>query len=91
MKDNKEIKKAISAINKMTDCDGRLGLAIDKAINDTDNTYDEMGSYLLSLANNHPDQLGIIEETVIAICGYGFETLRQHMKKQKKEYDSLVN
>ncbi len=85
----KDIKKDLNAIKKMTEAEGRLGFAIDNAINEQDNSYDDMGRYLVRVAEAHPDQLNVIEETVIAICGYSFGTLRDRMKTEKSDYDAL--
>ena len=85
----KDIKKDINAIERMTDCEGRLGYAISNAINEIDNSFDDMGSYLLGVIRSNPEQLDVIEEAVIAICGYSFETLREHMKAEKPDFDCL--
>ena len=87
LRNNKEIKKDIDAINKMVDSRDRLGFAISEAVS-TD-YYREIGKSMLSLARQYPDQLDMIEATTIAICGYGFNSLRERMKEQKEEFDSL--
>ena len=87
LRNNKEIKKDIDAIDKMVDSRDRLGFAISEAVS-TD-YYWEIGKSMLRLARQYPDQLDVIEATTIAICGYGFDSLRKQMKEQKEEFDSL--
>ena len=84
-----EIKGDLDAIKEMTGSDGRLGYAISNAINESDNSYDDMGRYLMYVVDAHPEHLNAIEETVIAICGYGFRTLKEHMKAEKSSYDAI--
>ena len=87
LRSNKEIKKDIDAIAKMVDSRDRLGFAISEAVS-TD-YYREIVKSVLSLARQYPDQLDMIEATTIAICGYGFNSLREQIKEQKEEFDSL--
>ena len=87
LRNNKEIKKDIDAIDKMVDSRDRLGFAISEAISTDD--YCEIGKSVLSLARQYPDKLDMIEATTIAICGYSFNSLREQMKEQKEEFDSL--
>lgn len=88
MRDMKEIKKDINAIKRMTNARGRLGFAISEAT--STECCDYIGKDLLNLAIVYPDNLDIIESAVIAICGYGFNSLREQMKEQKDEYESLA-
>ena len=83
----KEIKKDISAISKMSDSRGRLGFAISEAANS--DRYDYIGKDVLSVVKKYPNNLDIIESTVIAVCGYGFDSLREKMKEQREHYETL--
>ena len=89
MRDNKDIIKDVKAIDKMSEGAERLGFAIDNAVREVDNSYYDMGRYLLGLVRDYPDQAGIIEQTVIAICGFGFDSLKEHMKEEREDYLSL--
>lgn len=85
-----DIRKAINAINRMKDAEDRLGYEImEVGFFDWDYNYHDTGRYLLSLCRDYPDQIDIIEKTVIAICGYGFESLKERMKEHKNEWEAL--
>ena len=87
MRTNEEIKKDLDAIDEMEESRDRLGFAISEAV--TTDDYSEIGKSILRLARRYPDQLGMIEETTVAICGYSFESLRKQMEEQKEYWDSL--
>lgn len=87
MRTNEEIKKDLDAIDEMEESRDRLGFAISEAV--TTDDYSEIGKSILRLARRYPDQLGMIEEVTVAICGYSFESLRKQMEEQKEYWDSL--
>lgn len=77
--------KAFKKIEKMDDAAGRLGFEIAESID----SYDDTGSYIIYLVNKYPEHFDLIEEVVIAICGYGFDSLERKMKEDTTYYDSL--
>ncbi len=90
MREVKEIRKDISAIKKMADCEGRLGFELtEPGHDDPFYNYQDSGKGLLNVIDNNPDKLDIIEEVVIAITGWSFSSIREHMKVHKSHWDSL--
>ena len=87
----KENKKAYNAIMRMKDCYGRLGFEISNATSffDYNTSYDDIGSAIADVVERNPDKFDVIEDTVVAICGHGFESLRERMKKNKDYWDGL--
>ena len=82
-------KQNYAYIRKYNDYCGRLGFAISESINDMDNCYEYIGECLDYLIDKYPDKIGLIEEVVIALSGYSFETLRKIIREQKEYYNSL--
>lgn len=82
-------KQSYEEIRKLDDFCGRLGFAISNSIEDYGNSYEDIGVGLDYVINKHPDEIELIEEVVIALSGYKFETLLKHMTEQKDYYDSL--
>ena len=82
---NKEIKKQINYICRNDECSERLGYAIKKSMEEEN--IGRIGGDLINLTLTHPDELELIENVVIAICGYGFDSLREKIKSEKKEYE----
>lgn len=87
LRSNKEIKKDLDAIDEMEESRDRLGFAISEAV--TTDDYSEIGKSILRLARQYPDQLGMIEEVTVAICGYDFGSLRKQMEEQEEDFALL--
>lgn len=89
-RDIKDIKKDIGAIRRMTDAEGRLGFElVELDFDDPFYNYSESGAGLLGMISKHPDKLDLIEEVVIAITGWSFASIKEHMKEHKPHWDSL--
>ena len=56
---------------------------------DSSSSYEDIGYDLSRIIEKHPDDFDVIEEVVVAICGYGFESLLRLAKEDKDYYDSL--
>lgn len=90
---NADALKNVRAIARMKDAAGRLGYEIaevdffDEGFGG--DSYDTIGSDLLSLIERNHDQAALVEEVVIAICGYGFESLRNRMKEHLEYWQAL--
>ena len=90
MRDTKEIRKDINAIKKMADCEGRLGFELQELnFGDPFHSYYDSGKGLLNMIAHNPDKIDIIEEVVIAITGWNFSSIKEHMKEHKSHWDSL--
>ena len=94
MTDIKQIKKALSSIKKMDDSCERLGYEISETISGTfpgeiAEDYRTIGKDLLNLMFMHPNELEIINDTLIAITGWSIPTIKDRMKKHKSLYDNL--
>lgn len=89
MRDINDIKKDIAEIEKFDECEGLLGFAVMESVSDVDNSYSDVGKGLLQLVESKPEYAGIIEETVIAITGWSFNSLINEMRAKKDYYYSL--
>ncbi len=90
MEKNEKIKKTIAEIEQLSDYDGRLGFAVYDAVVTDEETCEHIGHALLCTAKQHPEHLDVIEETLIAITGWGFESLKREMEDNKDTYYSLI-
>ena len=81
-------RQSYANIKKFNDYEGRLGFAISESVGDYGNSYEDMGESLDILINKYPDKIELIEEVVIALSGYGFETLEKKMREQKDYHDA---
>ena len=86
MRDNKEIRDDFDAICRMDDCDGRLGYEISESID----SYDTVGYSLIRVVEDNPEQIALIESVVTAITGYGFDSIKRHMEKNKECYEAIL-
>lgn len=81
--------KAFEKITKLDDAAGRLGYEI-KEVDYFDgafcDSYEEVGKYLIYLVKQNPEHFKIIEDTVIAICGYGFESLLNRIEEHEDDW-----
>lgn len=84
--------ESFKKIENLTDAAGRLGYEI-KEVDFFDegcaDSYETVGSSLIQLINDHPEEFEIIEKTIIAITGYGFDSLHARMIDHKKFYNAL--
>ena len=84
--------ESFKKIENLTDAAGRLGYEIkevDYFEEDGADSYETVGESLIQLINNNPEDFEIIEKTVIAITGYGFDSLHARMIDHKGFYDAL--
>lgn len=73
-----------------TDMDnGLLGFTIAESVNEMDNSYEDIGYGLVSVIEDHPEQIDLIEKVVIALSGYSFETIIEKMEDNSDYYNSL--
>lgn len=86
---NETRKKDFTAIIRLKDGIERLGFEVANRTNDDDNSYNAIGKSLLSVVNKHTGSFDVIEDTVIAICGYGFDSLRNKVRQHKAEYEAI--
>ena len=77
--------EAFKRIEQMDDAAGRLGFEIAESID----SYDDIGSDIFYLVNKHPEHFELIEKVIIAVCGYGFDSLERKIKEDATYYDSL--
>lgn len=77
--------EAFKRIEQMNDADGRLGFEIIESAD----SYKDIGSDIIYLVNKHPEHFDLIEKVVIAVCGYGFDSLERKIKEDATYYDSL--
>ena len=84
--DNKQnqIIKSIGAICDNED-EGLFGFVI----NETDDSYDDVGNSVVSLFKSNQEQAVLLERMLIAITGYGVDSLMQKMEENRDYYDSL--
>ena len=91
--DNKAMAAAaVEEIRKLEDAAGRLGYEIkevDFFEGSMADSYDTVGRDLLNVIARNEDNIELIEEVVIAITGYGFESLLGRMKEHKDYWDAL--
>ncbi|MBO5609112.1 MAG: hypothetical protein J5929_01890 [Eubacterium sp.] len=83
-------KRAYKAIRDMDDGADRLGFEIlEQDTFDCDVNYYDIGRSVINIIENHPESFEVIEKVIIAITGYGFETLNQKVIEHKDYFDSL--
>ena len=82
-------KKRFSDIKKIRNWEGLLGFIISEEVASENNKYESIGRYLGSVVKDHPDSVDIIEETVEALCGCNFETIRHLMLRNREYFNSL--
>lgn len=86
--------KNIAIMNSVNDIynkedEGLLGFCVREEVeNDTEN-HGKVGSYIVYLFKKYPEQAELLEEMLIAICGWGIESLRKIMEEQREYYESL--
>ncbi len=93
MRGVKEIRRDFNAICRMSDAAGRLGFELSESQNGqfwAADSYDTVGSSLISVVENNPEHIDLIEDVVVAITGFGFGSIREHMKDHKSHYESLL-
>ncbi len=52
-------------------------------------SFKKTGHYILYTFKKFPEQAEILEEMLIAICGWGIGSLQRIMEEQREHYDSL--
>lgn len=65
--------------------DGLLGFCIESEID----SYKKTGSGVIDVFNRYPEQAGILEEMLIAICGWGIDGLKERMAEKAEYYSGL--
>ena len=83
-------KTDFNAIVRLKDGVDRLGFEIAERTNDDDNYYHDIGNALVWVVNRHPEAFDAIEDTVTAICGHNFATLREYIRANKADYDAIA-
>lgn len=64
---------------------GLFGFCIESQID----SYEKVGENILGTFKRHPQQADILEELLIAICGWGMESLKERMEENAEYYSSL--
>lgn len=64
---------------------GLLGFCIESEID----SYKETGNGVIDTFKRHPEQADILEEMLIAICGWGIESLKEKMEENAEYYSRL--
>lgn len=84
-------RNAYSEIKKLDNFAELLGFEIRESDNLDcySGSYEDTGNYLDYVINKYPDSFDVIEQTVIAICGKGFESLLDGIKEHKEYCESL--
>ena len=84
-------RKAYNKIKRFNDFAGLLGFVIRETdyIESCCDTYEDTGNYLDYVINKYPESFDVIEQTVIAICGHGFESLLNLVRENREYYESL--
>ena len=90
IKENKNttIMNAINNIYNKED-EGLLGFCVREEVENDQENYERVGNYIVYLFKKYPEQAEILEEMLIAICGWGIESLRKIMEEQRNYYKSL--
>lgn len=83
-------KKVMDAVKEIEESGysepgGLLGFCIESEID----SYDKVGNGIISVFNRHPEQADILEEMLIAICGWGVEGLKERMEENAEYYSGL--
>ena len=81
----------IKEIESMDNAELRLGFELIEADYSDEGSisYEESGRALLNLIEDNPDKLDIIERTIIAVIGVGFESIKERMEENKDYVESL--
>ena len=81
----------IKEIESMDNAELRLGFELIKADYSDEGSisYEESGRALLNLIEDNPDKLDIIEATIIAVIGVGFESIKERMEENRDYVESL--
>ena len=53
------------------------------------NSYNDIGSSILSIFKQYPEQVEILEKMLIAISGYGLDSLLKRMEEKNDYFNSL--
>lgn len=64
---------------------GLLGFCIESEID----SYQEAGNGVIDTFKRHPEQADVLEEMLIAICGWGIESLKEKMEENAEYYSRL--
>lgn len=85
--------KQLEAIKKIenfpdNDADGLFGFCI-MGGQDEAYSYRDVGCSTLEMFKEYPEQAELLEKMLIAISGYGLESLLKKMKVEQDYYDSL--
>lgn len=67
------------------DVAGLFGFSIESEIDD----YRQTGMSVMSVFGNHPDKADILEEMLVAICGWSLSSLKEKMAEKADYYRSL--
>ena len=81
MRTNSDISQSIEKIKAMEDYEERLGRAVYNAVMTDEETLTHIGRAILFTASQNPEQLQAIEDTLIAICGWSFDSLIHKMEE----------
>lgn len=84
------IARVMKAVDEITSSDypepgGLLGFCIENQIDN----YAKAGESIIATFKRHPQQADVLEEMLIAICGWGMESLKERMEENADYYSSL--
>lgn len=85
---NELIMDAVNRIYNTND-EGLLAFCVKEEMESDTESYQKMGSYIVYLFKKYSEEAEILEEMLIAICGWGIGSLQQIMEEQRLNYENL--
>lgn len=84
MNNTENIMSAVKSIEEKEE-EGLLGFVISENID----SYDDTGKSVISLLKSHPEQASLLEDMLIAICGFSIDSLLKEMDEKREYYLTL--
>ena len=85
---NTTIMNAVNSIYNKEEED-LFGFCVRNEVMNDMESFEKTGHHILYTFKKFPEQAKILEEMLIAICGWGIGSLQQIMEEQREYYDSL--
>lgn len=84
MNNTADIMDAVKCIEEKEE-EGLLGFVISENID----SYENTGESVLALFKSHPEQASLLSDMLVAICGWGLESLLTEMDEKREYYLTL--
>ena len=84
MNNTENIMNAVKCIEEKEE-EGLLGFVISENIEN----YEETGASVLALLKSHPEQATLLNDMLVAICGWSLDSLLKEMDDRRKYYLTL--